>query len=635
MNKIINRIKHKPALVALTIFFILYFISTICLTYSILKISKIEDLLRYLISSLLILFLIFNSFECYKLIFRGKNIGILLYGMLLMILFIVECYVCGIVTGIYSSIDNIYKNTSTYSVNLISMSDSNIKELNDIKSLKIGMLNDDNDNYAHEISKEIIEDNNLDKSNEIIEYETTSEILNDLYKKNINVAFVSSSYVSMFVNTEGYENIKADTKIIYSKSKTIKKLENITIKDENEPFSMLVLGIDSTENDISKVTAFNADSLLLITFNPKTYNATILSIPRDTYVPIACLKNKSESKITHSGWYGESCVVKTVGELMDFDIDYYVKINFAGVVNLVNSLGGIEVDVPYSFCEQNSKREWGSKTVYVKKGVQTINGEQALALSRNRHPNPSKCNSEWTNYTSNDLIRGQNQQTVINAIINKVATNIDLNKLYSILDIIENNVDTNINTNQILSYYNLIKKIAINNSDNIVAFESLYLSTYGKYIYDSLMKLPLSDQIYYNDSLKEIVKEMKINLEIEKPTLIKTFSFSIKNPYKLTTIGKGNYTQGSIETVPNFKNQDKTIAEKWANENNISLKIEYKDVTEGTNGTVLSQSIPYSYIVDNIDKTKGLTITVANVVSGTDTDNSENTNNGDINYPTE
>ena len=284
----------------------------------------------------------------------------------------------------------------------------------------------------------------------------------------------------------------------------------INNKNIDEPFTLLLLGMDSTVSDISRVTSFNADSLILITFNPKTYNATILSIPRDTYVPIACLNNNIESKITHSGWGGEKCVINTIESWMDIKIDYYAKVNFTALVKLVDEIGGIEVDVPYSFCEQNSQRQWGENTIYVKKGLQLLNGEQALALSRNRHPNPTYCSSEWTNYYSDDIIRGENQQKVLNALINKLIKNIDLDKIYSIFDIIGKNVDTNMQINEITAYYSTLKNIALKTlttNKNIINFEKLSLQTYGKNIYDFALNIPgISMQIYYKESFNQIVK---------------------------------------------------------------------------------------------------------------------------------
>ena len=623
MKKINQRIKKKPLLIFTIVFYVLFFLSSICITYLILKVANVENLVRYILVSLLILLLIFNGIQLYKIIFKGKNLLIIIFGIILAILFVGESYTCGIINGFYSSISNIYKDTNVYSSSLVVMTNSNIKNIKDIKSLKIGMLKDTNSIDGYQIPLDIINEYNLNKNNEIVEFDSLGEIISNLYEGNINAALITSTYVSMLDNNEGYENIKTDTKIIYNKNKTIKKDDIAIEKDITEPISVLVMGIDSTVKDISKVTAFNADSLMLVTFNPKTYNATILSIPRDTYTNITCLSNSPKSKITHSGWHGESCVVKTVGSLMDIDIDYYVKINFTGVVNLVDAINGVEIDVPYSFCEQNSNRDWGKDTVYVKKGLQVLNGEQALALSRNRHPNP-ECGSEWANYNSNDFIRGQNQQLVMNAMLNKIIKSADLNKVRSLLNIVDKNVDTNINTNKMLSYYSIIKELAVNSDDNVISFERLYLSTYGKTIYDVLMKMPLSDQVYYDESLKEIIKEMKINLGLESPTIIKTFSFSINNEYTSPIIGKGNYTASPLDSMPNFKGKDKAIVEQWALEKNIKVNIIYKDVNEGIQDSVLTQSIPSQYILDG--SIKELNITLANVITNENVNTNENTN---------
>ena len=625
MKKISKRIKKRPILLFMIVFFVLFLLSSICLTYSILKVSNIENLLRYLISTLIIFICIFSFLECYKLIFKGKSFAIILIGIIFAILFIGESYTCGIINGLYSSIKNIYKENQTYSVSLVALSNNNIKDIKDVKSFKIGLISD-KESVDYKIAKNIIKENNLEASNEIVMYDTTGKIIEELYNKKIDMAFLPKDYVSMYSNINTYSNIKNDTISIISKSETIEKDDDNIIINSTDPFTILILGIDSTTEDISKITSFNGDSLMLITFNPTTYNATITSIPRDTYVPIACVKNTPSSKITHSGWYGESCLIKTIENWIGININYYVKVNFTGVVNLVDALDGVEVNVPYSFCEQNSKREWGENTVYVKKGLQTLNGEQALALSRNRHPNPDKCSSEWTNYYSDDIIRGQNQQLVINALINKIVKNVSLEKIYSLLDILGKNIDTNMKINEITSYYKLAKDIALNNNKDAINFDRLYISTYGKNLYDPLLNMAgMSIQIYYEESLKEVIKAMKTNLELEKPEIIKEMNFSINSMYTSPKIGIGNYTQQNIDTVPNFINKDKSIALSWGEEKGINIKVEYIDTNEGINDSIISQSIPSTYIVDNI--TSSLTIKVRNVIDHDD--------NPDIDYPTE
>ena len=110
-----------------------------------------------------------------------------------------------------------------------------------------------------------------------------------------------------------------------------------TNKSVTEPFTVLLLGVDSEYDGLSNNAAFNGDSIMLLTFNPKTLSATIFSIPRDTYVPIACNNNKS-NKINSAAGYGTKCMIDTIQNLIDINIDYYVKINFKGVVDLVEAL---------------------------------------------------------------------------------------------------------------------------------------------------------------------------------------------------------------------------------------------------------------------------------------------------------
>jgi len=614
MNKLKKRFKKKPILIFTIIFFILLLFGTTCLVYSILNISNVENILRYLVSILLVFIVIYLSLTMIKIIFKGKNPAIILFDIILIIIFTITSYASITINNFYGGISSFYKETTTYEVSGVTKKDSNINDIKNIKDNKIGIISEVSKKELNEISIELINENKLKDNNEIKIFDSSIDVMNALYDNEIDVAFVPSNYISMFDRIDKYKKINEETKELIKKSKTVKKDNENNNKDESEPFTVLLLGMDSTIKDISTVTSFNADSIMLLTFNPKTYNATILSIPRDTYVPIGCLKGLPESKITHSGWNGESCVIKTINNWMNIDVDYYVKVNFTALVSLVDSIGGIEVDVPYSFCEQDSNREWGDKTVYVKKGLQTLNGEQALALTRNRHPNPLMCSSEWTNYYSDDIIRGQNQQLVINALINKVVKNLSLEKIQSIIEAIDKNVDTNLQIDKITSYYNVAKKLALktlNSSDNVINFERLHLSTYGKSMYDPLLNLGgMSMQIYYEESFNQILDEMKVNLNLEKPTLIKTFNFSINKPYVKEIIGKGDFKATEIKTVPNFVGQNKTAIESWAYENGITLIFEYKE-SDKENDTIISQSIKPSYRLDKINKNETFKIVLS------------------------
>src|SRR5699024_1849850 len=137
--------------------------------------------------------------------------------------------------------------------------------------------------------------------------------------------------------------------------------------------------------------------------------------------------------------YGTDCMMDTIENYFDVTIDYYAKINFKGLVSLVDTLGGITVEVPQDLCTDNSNREG---QVCINAGVQTLNGEQALVLARNRKQ-----------LAAGDLDRGLNQQLVIEGILNKVKDMKSINQVMDVLNTVTNNLDTNFTEQQILSFY--------------------------------------------------------------------------------------------------------------------------------------------------------------------------------------
>ena len=289
-------------------------------------------------------------------------------------------------------------------------------------------------------------------------------------------------------------------------------------------------------------------------------------------------------------------MIKTIQNLTGITIDYYLKINFKGVVNLINNLGGVDVDVAYSFCEQDSNRFWGDATVYVKEGFQTLDGEEALAYARNRHTNSDYCSSKWTGGVRNDFIRGQHQQEILKAIINKLKTVKNLNTVYSLLDTISNSMKTNMSTNEILSLYNIGKDVLINNTSSdmsdLISIKKLYFSSTGAYIYDPVSKYNLDSVILYKESVNEVIEAMKINLGLESSKDIKTFSYDIEEEYVEPIIGKsGNYsTLLYYNLLPNFVGKTESAAKSLASSLGITTTIKYIIEGNGNIGNVIYQN---------------------------------------------
>ena len=402
-------------------------------------------------------------------------------------------------------------------------------------------------------------------------------------------------------------DVGSKTKIIYTKDKKQKSEKTSSSSNLKEPFTVLIMGVDSEKETLAN-SSFNGDSLLLITFNPKTLNTTMLSIPRDSYVPIACFSGNKKSKITHAAWYGESCMMKTISNYTGININYFVKVNFKGVVNIIDSLGGVDVDVPYSFCEQNSNRDFGNNTIYVEKGIQKLNGEQALALSRNRKSNSDHCSSKWTSGTRNDFVRGQNQQLVLRSILNKLKEVKSLDTIYSILDKVSASMTTNMTTNEILSLYNVGKDIIVKSNgesvEDLIGIQKLYLNGRDARIYDSSSGLNLYNYLIYDNSLKAVVNAMKANLGLSDVKWVKEFSFSINNEYKETVIGKSESGGTSLVQLPSFVGMTESAARTKVSSLGVTITVKYATTGSGTNGTVLTQ-----------DKAAGTDITYAKNVT--------------------
>lgn len=616
--------RHKFAFIITFICIILLLGSSGYLIYNLSLLKDIENELRLIsmiIIGLIALILILLGIRYLK---KYKKVKLVLVILLMLIFVGAEGFVSYNIGKVYGSIQKVTKTSgyTTYSASVVTLKDNKAESLEDIKSdEKLAILEDETSIEGYVIPNEVIKKNDL--SNETESYSSFIAMIDALRKNEINYIFLPTNYPIMFGSMEGYENIKDETKVIYTQTKKVKKTDEKSknSKPITEPFTILLMGVDSETEGIAN-SSFNGDSLMVITFNPKTLSTTILSIPRDSYVPISCFSGQRKNKITHAAWQGESCMQKTIENLLDVDIDYYVKINFKGVVKLVDTLGGVDIDVPYSLCEQNSNRQWGKNTVYIEKGQQTLNGEQALAYSRNRHPNPGMCAAKWTNYYSDDFVRGQHQQEVVMALLNKFKSVNSLDQIYNLLDTISSNMNTNMSTDQILSLYNVFKDISNKASESsdmadLLGMQRLYLNGYSQRIYDyGGTNLSLYNYVLYDDSVKAVSDAMKENLGLKKAKVIKKFSFNVNEPYEETIIGKDKTSKTSLTLLPSFIGQSLSYVNSFCGSHGIKV-----NVSGNGSGTVVNQSVPSGA---NVEDVKSITITLAGA-SSTTTNKTEDT----------
>ncbi len=507
--------------------------SSLFLVYDLYLMSGIETFYRIMLALFILFFdfLIIKAIFC-RFLFKIRKKKILPIFIVSLILTIVYATAGIFIYSFYIKIDSLNKNYITYTSSLITFN-KDYKNIKNIKDTTIGIINNKDDVEGYQIPMEIIKKYNLDKDNEIKEYKDTVEMVQDLYDKKIDLTFVTNNYKITYKNIDGFEDIGKKAIVVTEKSKKMKKDTKIKSTEKKlitEPFTMLLLGVDSEKDGLNPNQAFNGDTIMLITFNPETLNTTMFSIPRDTYVPIACNHNY-KNKINSAAAYGTDCMINTVENLTDIKIDHYTKINFKGVVELVDALGGVTVDVPIEFCEQNSDRKKGSHKICLKKGVQKLTGEEALALSRHRKT-----------LVKGDFSRGQNQQLVVEAMTDQIKNVKSVKTFYNILEAVSKNMDTDLSTNQILSFYNIAKKMMFSDNNNVLNIQKTYLTgsdghAGSAYIFN-----------YDTESLNDIIDAMKVNLNIKKAKKIKTFDFSINTKYERKVIGDTN-NSSSIEQV--------------------------------------------------------------------------------------
>lgn len=631
MNRVIRKLK-KSNLVIRIIYYLVticYLISSILFIKSLLNLTGIETGIRIIAIIFFIIYFLLYVFINFLNLLRRKYKGLIIstiFSLLFILIFFIGSYY---INYVYSNINNMQESDKiTYNVYLITLKDTEFSS-----ESKIGVISDKIDKDNNELSTKLYKKKNL--KNEIVEYNDYIKMLDDLYNNVIDGAIVPGNYDTLFRNEAGFENIVYDTKVIYeySEKRQNEDLNIVSDKDFSEPLTFLFLGVDSEGDGLNANAAFNGDTLMLMSFNPKTLSSVLLSIPRDTYVPIACNNNRY-AKINSSAAYGTGCVISTINKFLDINIDYYVKINFKGVVDLVEAVGGVEVDVEAptymanayggKVCEQNSDRQWGDKLVCINPGLQVLNGEQALAYARCRHM-----------YIGSDLDRVRHQQQVVEALANKVLHFNSIKEFQDILNAVSKNIATNMDTDTILSGYNVAKNVLGNklSGKDSLNIQKASLETYSLNVYVPSQGRKTSAQGYYESSLEDIKKAFNIVLGKETEEPIKTFSFSVNETYEIYRPGKGKRTGQSGALLPSFVGKSISEAQSFCNSNNINLEIKYVDSgSEHYNdqvavGLIGDQSVHKDVLLSTVSNLTVYVVNSKNTNSNQNTNTTKNTEN--------
>ena len=259
-----------------------------------------------------------------------------------------------------------------------------------------------------------------------------------VFKVILGIILVSVITVGGYVLYKGYK-VSSDIGLQLKPSNILKPKDPELKKDSTgKNTSVMIVGIDTRDTG----NLMNTDTIIVATYNYETKNITMISIPRDFYVRIYPDKS-TFSKINSVYAYNEQrkkgsgmdSLRNVVEELTNIEIQYYGMIDYQGFVQLIDAVGGVDVNVENSFTDYMYPKGVGYQTVSFKAGPQTMDGETALKYSRSRH---SMNNNEGT-----DFARARRQQRVIEALMNTVMSSETLlnpQKIMNLMSAVQNNI---------------------------------------------------------------------------------------------------------------------------------------------------------------------------------------------------
>ncbi|WP_404459625.1 LCP family protein [Sutcliffiella horikoshii] len=266
------------------------------------------------------------------------------------------------------------------------------------------------------------------------------------------------------------------------------KYRDKEVEINKDPFSVLIMGIEdySTNGENGRT-----DTLIVATLNPKEKTMKLLSIPRDTLVYYEHLGY--ESRINHAHAYGgKEMTIEKVEELLEVPIDYYSTVNFEGFKNVIDIIGGVEVEVPFDFTE---KSDVDNSILQFTEGKMNLNGEEALAYARMRKQDPR-----------GDFGRNDRQKQIIQAAMSEMLKPGNLFKVDDIAKEMGNNVQTNIRVSEGIGLSKLYAGFNSSKMEN-VTLEGTDDTSTGAYYF-----------IPYEESILEVRSILKQHLEIEEQT---------------------------------------------------------------------------------------------------------------------
>ena len=393
-----------------------------------------------------LLFVIFGFFALFVKVKKKYKIIQIVSCLLLAIVLIL----CDVAIPIYSGkLARLFvkiPDEGQMNINVYILNDRNYSDIEDLAGKTVGIqskVDIDYQNYAIKVVNKQIQNEDIN----VASYQDIYQLVEALYNGEVEAILLNQNYASIIADNKDFADFNDKCKNLYTVVQKVQLLDSTTSVTDivNEPFLIAVSGNDQWDyNSINSNSSFRTDVNMLVGINPKTKQALIITLPRDSYV---YLDGMGYDKLTHASIYGNNCWVNAIKNILSLDeINYYFKVNFQSVSAIVDALGGVQVDNPYyfesSYCLRydESLNKVVTETKSYPQGIITLDGSGALGYVRERYSLPD-----------GDIGRNKHQAIFLKGCIDKLCSVSTITNISSILNQLQGTFTTNISFNDILS----------------------------------------------------------------------------------------------------------------------------------------------------------------------------------------
>lgn len=372
-----------------------------------------------------ILFLIFLSiyvifgFIILKNNNKSKAISIFM-TVIFSILIIVQTMGCYYIFNTYTKYNRSLRQAGeSVKYTIITLKTNEVNTVKEMKNSDLYYSKEDGFDGIKKMKAEIVNIN--DKIN-FIQNDSTLTNYKNLLDGKIKYMILNNSLIGTLEPTEEEFRNKVKEVLLEDNNTSVTVKKEKDIKKDTKPEQSFVIYISGGDSYESTKIPSRSDVNILLAVNPKTNKMLMTTISRDAYVMMPGL---GRDKLTHAGIYGIDKSIDTLENLLDIDINYYAKVNFASLIDLVDIMGGIKVNNKQDFVSRLGKNHYP-------KGEIELNGEKALDFVRERY-----------HLKDGDNDRARNQMLVLEAMIRKSMSPTILLKYNQVLDKALESVNTN------------------------------------------------------------------------------------------------------------------------------------------------------------------------------------------------